>query len=147
MIEVCVSYSRTPVRFSFVWIENIIQTMVKSSRIRKGTITVHFTNNSEIKKLNQRYRGVNKPTDVLAFPYHQQNEFGSIMVSVEYVQHYVNDNGGSVTKQVGMLLIHGMLHLLDYEHHSRRDAQVMWKCQDFYAKIFDVERIPFDDFG
>ncbi len=80
----------------------------------KGYIGIEFVDNNQIKKLNKKYRGINKVTDVLSFSTKTQNKnqvFGEIVISPEYAKKYNID-----AKEIIDLIIHGIVHLLGYDH-------------------------------
>jgi len=97
-----------------------------------------FVNNSYIKRLNRRYRKVNRITDVIAFPMEEHREFtpfitfsssilGDVFVSAEMARVQAKDFGHSIKKEIAILTIHGILHLLDYDHKRRRNGLAMKK--------------------
>lgn len=83
-----------------------------------GEIELIFTDNAEIHEINLTSRGVDKPTDVLSFPYENMpnTPLGSIVISYEYVEKYSKEYGHSFEDEFNLLFIHGILHLLGYDH-------------------------------
>ena len=84
-------------------------------------IELIITNNDEIKKLNQKYRNIDKSTDVLSFPL--DNEFehmplGTIIISSDFVKEKAKQFKHSFQDELALLFIHGLLHLLDYNHEN-----------------------------
>lgn len=78
-----------------------------------------ITSNEEIQILNKTYRQIDKPTDVLSFPYaNQEALLGSIVISSEYVKNGAVDFNHSEADECALLFIHGMLHLLGYDHEK-----------------------------
>ena len=81
---------------------------------------------SEIHTLNRQYRGKDQPTDVLSFPLAdavQPSLLGDVVISVETAARQAQRRGHSFREELQILLIHGILHLLDYDHEvSRREA-------------------------
>jgi len=80
----------------------------------------------EIHVLNRQYRGKDKPTDVLSFPLAdtlQPSVLGDVVISVETAARQAQRRGHSLQEELQILLIHGILHLLGYDHEvSRREA-------------------------
>lgn len=145
MIAVNVSYGNTHVRFPARWVIAVVRVAAKQQRLKGGVVGVRFVDNKEIRKLNKTYRKKNTPTDVLSFATDGRSgiDIGDIIISVDYVRGLP----GLMRDQVGMLLIHGFLHCLGYEHKNRSDAKKMWNVQDVIAQKAGVYRIAFDDFG
>jgi probable rRNA maturation factor len=80
----------------------------------------------EIHSLNRQYRGKDKPTDVLSFPLAdalQSFLLGDVVISIETAARQAQQRGHSLREELQILLIHGILHLLGYDHEvSRREA-------------------------
>ena len=77
-----------------------------------------ITNNSDIKDYNREYRGVDKPTDVLSFPLEDipHIPLGTIIISIDKAEELANSLNHSTNDEVTLLFIHGLLHLLGYDH-------------------------------
>lgn len=79
-----------------------------------------------IQALNRRYRGEDKPTDVLSFPLADALQpflLGEVIISIETAARQAEQRGRPLREELQVLLIHGILHLLGYDHEvSRRDA-------------------------
>ena len=110
-------------------------------------VSVTFTDNEGIHKLNRQYRGVDRPTDVLSFPlfdYDGVSEeppvdelmgmLGDIVLSLEQAQKQAEEYGHSFEREVAFLCVHSMLHLLGYDHETgpedemdmrRRQSEIM----------------------
>lgn len=96
-------------------------------------VSVVITDNDQIQQLNFRYRKVNKPTNVLAFPM-QEGQFGNItpgllgdiVISCETAQKEAKSANISLEERISQLLIHGILHLIGFDHEaSESDAGKM----------------------
>lgn len=77
-----------------------------------------ITDNSEIKEINREYRGIDKPTDVLSFPLEEFDmaPLGSIIISIDKVKEKAKEYSHSESEEFTLLFIHGLLHLLGYDH-------------------------------
>ncbi|MGD0211820.1 MAG: rRNA maturation RNase YbeY [Terriglobales bacterium] len=85
----------------------------------KGTVNVLLTTNSEMKSLNRRFRGKDKPTDVLSFaaePDAQKEFAGEIAISAEIAAQNARALGHSPAEEIKILVLHGVLHLRGYDH-------------------------------
>lgn len=92
-------------------------------------ISVSFVDNAEIHQLNNEYRGIDRPTDVLSFPLGEKGEFdidnetgayllGDIVISIETAYKQAEIYGHSLEREIGFLTVHSMLHLLGYDHEE-----------------------------
>ncbi len=98
-------------------------------------ISIVILEDKEISKLNETYRGICKPTNVLAFPM-QEGEFsditpgliGDVVISLETAETEAYAAQISLDERISQLLIHGILHLLGFDHEtSNKDAETMEK--------------------
>ncbi|MGO9643016.1 MAG: rRNA maturation RNase YbeY [Terriglobales bacterium] len=89
----------------------------------KGAVNVLVTSSAEMKSLNRRFRGKDKPTDVLSFPAEpgaQKDFAGEIAISAEIATANACALGHSPAQEVRILVLHGILHLRDYDHERDR---------------------------
>lgn len=78
---------------------------------------MYFCGDRRIRSLNRRYRGKNRPTDVLAFP-GEGPLLGDIVISVSFAGRQAQRRGEPRSREVDRLLLHGYLHLLGYDHET-----------------------------
>lgn len=118
----------------------------------EAEVNVLFTDNSGIQELNQEYREINRPTDVLSFPMveyeipgnfenleaEQQDCFhpetgelllGDIVLSYEKIKEQAKEYGHSDLRELGFLVAHSMLHLFGYDHMEEKEREQMEQMQ------------------
>jgi probable rRNA maturation factor len=85
-----------------------------------------------VRRLNKHYRGIDLPTDVLAFSMRegewsdiQPQVLGDVVISVETAARQAREMGHSLDQELSILLVHGILHLLGYDHMEKGDAERM----------------------
>lgn len=99
-------------------------------------LTLRLTDDDEMRRLNQTYRGEDKTTDVLSFyqdivdPETGRTYLGDIVISVPQAQEQAKAQGHSLTSECAFLAIHGTLHLLGFDHYDPQDKAEMWSLQD-----------------
>ena len=92
--------------------------------------------NSEMRKLNAKYRRKDYPTDVLSFPMEDGGTpatrlLGDVIISVEKAREQAKQRGRTPDQELATLLIHGIVHLLGYDHErSAKDARAMKRLED-----------------
>lgn len=94
-------------------------------------INIIFVKSEYIRELNEKYRHIDSPTDVLSFPISNDNRSGEIYISPEYV--FENFNGDEFEEEILRLIIHGTLHILGYDHKESLDDspnEEMFKLQE-----------------
>jgi len=81
-------------------------------------IELLIISNNEIKQINKDHRGIDSPTDVLSFPYNDtpMSPLGSIVISCDLAEEKASEYGHSNMDEVSLLFIHGLLHLLGFDH-------------------------------
>ena len=106
-------------------------------------ISFLLVDNDEMKKLNLQYRNQDKPTDVLAFPMLDEDDplipgqpllLGDIVISTEKARSQAEGHKHSVKKEIMILLIHGLLHLLGYDHKEDNDEEEMKRKEKIYLE-------------
>lgn len=99
-----------------------------------GTVAAAFISDDQMQELNKKYRGKDKTTDVLSFSYLDDKEaetVGDVVISLDQAKRQA-ENG--LKEELAMLLTHGVLHVLGYDHETDADAANMFPIQD---KIVD----------
>ena len=83
-------------------------------------IELILTTDEEIQELNKTYRKLDKPTDVLSFPLEDMPgmPLGSIVISLDTAKRVANELSHSIEDEIKLLFIHGLLHLLGYDHET-----------------------------
>jgi probable rRNA maturation factor len=101
-------------------------------------IELIITNNAEIMEINSTHRGINSPTDVLSFPYDDMpmTPLGSIVISKEFTQNKADELGHTYLDEMSLLFIHGLLHLLGYDHEV--DNGEMRKKEEEMITLFHL---------
>lgn len=89
-------------------------------------VSVLLTDDEGIRELNRKYRGKDKPTDVLSFPLNDPYMLGDVVISVEMARSQALSYGVGEAEEMARLLTHGILHLIGYEHvNGGRQARKM----------------------
>ncbi len=119
--------------------------------VDNGEVSITLTNNEYIHDLNREYRGIDRPTDVLSFALNESEEpevmggadinvLGDLVISVERAEEQAKDFGHSVKREMAFLTVHGMLHLLGYDHMEEADRLEMEKEQRFVMEKLGIPR-------
>lgn len=84
-----------------------------------------------ISRLNQEYRSKMGPTDVLSFPMEEKNLLGDVVISLDAARRQARSKKWSLADEVLFLSIHGILHLLGYDHMRKKEAHEMKLMEEF----------------
>ena len=124
----------------------------------RGLVTVLLTTESEIRRLNRRFRGKNKATDVLSFPAHPspvpksegtgapERIVGDLAISVSTARRQAEEEGHGLAVEMKVLMLHGLLHLAGYDHETddgemaRRELQLRDRLRLPHGLIERAER-------
>jgi probable rRNA maturation factor len=103
-------------------------------------IELILTDNKEIQILNKEYRQIDKPTDVLSFPLENipGMPLGSIVISIDKAKEGAENFGHSIDEEITLLFIHGLLHLLGYDHET--DSGEMREKEAEIIKKFNLPK-------
>jgi len=119
-------------------------------------ISLVFTDSETVQKLNRDYRGVDAPTDVLAFYMLTEKEtspsfvlppdgvtrLGEVIISYPQAVKQANEQGHSVDKELALLIIHGVLHLLGYDHEkSEEETKIRAREKELLEKASQGEKL------
>lgn len=106
--------------------------MLEALAIDDSELSILLCDDSTIRALNRDYRAVDKPTDVLAFPQAEPGEaefgtelLGDVVISLETARRQARAAGRTVVAEVTMLLAHGLLHLLGFDHATPAEERRM----------------------
>ncbi len=125
------------------------EAVLVSEERENGEVSIYFMSDEEVQALNREWRGVDAPTDVLSFATDDalsalqqilnppvelqtlmQNALGEIMIAYPYAERQAARFGNSMADELKLLTVHGMLHLLGWDHDTAEDEAAMWKRQE-----------------
>jgi probable rRNA maturation factor len=117
-----------------VVLERATQTVL-SREFTDGDLTIVLTDDAQLHELNREYLDIDAPTDVLSFPASETDPetarryLGDILISVPRAEQQAQAAGHALETEVQLLVVHGTLHLLGYDHAEADDKARMWKAQ------------------
>lgn len=117
-------------------------------------VSVTFMFDDDLQKINNEYRGIDAPTDVISFALEEMSEgeiaivaeqgmptvLGDIIISVETARRQAEEYGHDLTREIGFLALHGFLHLLGYDHLNETDETKMFTRQKEILDSLGLER-------
>ena len=118
------------------FLKKVAEIVLEGEKTKEVELSIALVGQGRIRELNKRYRGKNRATDVLAFP---NNEFGlgEIAICLREVKKNAKRFGSVFEKELVRVLIHGILHLLGYDHEiSPKREKEMETKQNYYLKLF-----------
>ncbi len=128
--------------------KKIIEYALNYKRLENVIFNVIFVDNETIKNINRKYRGIDKETDVISFALEDSKDItfdfgrllGDIYISVSKMKQQAKEYGHSEQREMAFLTIHGLLHLLGYDHMTKEDEEVMFKEQELILDGYGITR-------
>jgi len=112
-------------------VKKTAQRILKFLNQDRAELSLALVGNREIRELNLRYRNKDEPTDVLSFPLWEKlptgtRILGDVIISIEQAEKQARERKRTLEEELETLLIHGILHLLGYDHErSQGEAKIM----------------------
>ena len=120
------------------WISSVLKEVERHG----FSLSLLFTDDEKIQELNRDFRGKDMATDVLSFSQMEGEEFGfenhflgDIVIAVPYVTKQAQGLGHSVFEEVRYLILHGILHLMGYDHDENEDCEMSRLEKSIYKKL------------
>lgn len=128
-------------------LKKVLNLTLKKEKVKKATFNIIFITDSEIQKINKQYRNQDKPTDVISFALEENKKeqaflkervLGDIYISIDRAKKQADDYNHSLKRELCFLAVHGLLHLLGYDHQTKEEEKIMFKKQEL---ILDGKRL------
>jgi len=119
------------------WVKQVVETvLIQEKSSHEGTLSLIFLDDPEIQLLNRRFFSKDKPTDVIAFPLEDVEDdiWGEVYISVDRAVDQAKFYSVSPAEEIARLIIHGVLHLHDYDDLAEKESRMMSEREDFYLK-------------
>jgi len=139
------------------FVVQVVEKVLAYEQCEEGfEVSISFVNNQEMRKLNKEYRNIDKETDVLSFPLaefieeelntedegaeyiEEEIALGDIVISMEKAAEQSEEYGHSFKRELAFLLVHGMLHLLGYDHDEEASEGEIFDKQEEILKNMEI---------
>ncbi len=136
------------VDFKYNYLNKVIKRTLKEEKAFNATLSIIFVDEAEIKRINKEYRGIDKVTDVISFAfednatlvYNNIRVLGDIYICIPRMFSQASEYGHSVKRELSFLTVHGLLHLLGYDHLTKEDEEKMFKLQELILNAEGITR-------
>ncbi len=136
---ILIENNQTAIPIKIEEIERIAQTILSALSYSEYDLGILITTNEEMHHYNKEYRKQDKPTDILSFPYHpdlmagerieprteEDKNLGDIILAPQYIMDDLERWQQPFDLRIKVLLVHGILHLLGYDHIEDADYEIM----------------------
>ena len=128
------------------YLYNVLDSTLKHENVVNGIFTIIFVEDEEIHEINRDYRNVDRITDVISFAFEDNQDIsynnirmlGDIYICIPQMKRQALEYGHSEKRELSFLTVHGLLHLLGYDHMTEEDEKKMFGLQEL---ILDGENI------
>jgi len=129
-------------------LKGFVDFSLKYLKLENVLFNIIIVNNEEIHKINREYRGVDRETDVISFALEDDDTFismevrvlGDIYISIDKAKEQAESYGHSLKRELSFLTIHGLLHLLGYDHMEEEDEKKMFSLQELILNEYGITR-------
>lgn len=129
-------------------LNDFINYSVNYLKIDNPVFNIIFVNNEKIKEINKNYRNIDRETDVISFALEDDKTFntdkfrflGDIYISIDKAKSQAIEYGHSLKREICFLSIHGLLHLLGYDHMNEEEEKVMFNLQEEILNNYGIKR-------
>ncbi|HLC69981.1 MAG TPA: rRNA maturation RNase YbeY [Patescibacteria group bacterium] len=130
----------SPCPYKALWVEKVAGVVNKREKMVRGVVEINVVDKKTIKKINREWRGKNQVTDVLSFAWQEglttpgSSHLGEIYLCFEKIKEQAKEFKVTAKEEFARMLVHGLLHLVGYDHLKPLDAKKMFKKQEMIIK-------------
>ena len=133
---------------NYDYLNEVINHTLEVMDAKESIFTIIFVTPEEIHELNKQYRGVDRVTDVISFALEDAHDvsltdvrvLGDIYICIDRMKEQAIEYGHSETRELSFLTVHGLLHLLGYDHQTKEDEEVMFGIQRKILSDLNINR-------
>lgn len=132
-------------------VKELLEYAVFYEKLENIIFNIIIIDNQKIHEINLQYRGIDRPTDVISFALEDYDDgvsliegmprtLGDIYISIEKAKEQAEEYGHSLKRELSFLAVHGLLHLLGYDHMNPEDEKIMFERQELILNGFGITR-------
>ena len=130
------------------YLEEVLEYTLEHEKVNNAIFSVVFVDDEEIHRLNKEYRHVDKGTDVISFAFEDNEKvryndirvLGDIYICIPQMKRQAISYGHSEKRELSFLCVHGLLHLLGYDHMTEEDEKIMFGLQELILNEQNIKR-------
>lgn len=129
-------------------LKELLINICNDEKLGDGEFNIIIVDNKKIQDINREYRNIDKVTDVISFALEDDKTIkldnyrmlGDIYICIEKAKEQAIEYGHSFKRELSFLAVHGLLHLLGYDHMTKEDEEVMFSKQEEVLSKYGIER-------
>jgi probable rRNA maturation factor len=130
------------------YLYGVLDHALEHEKATNSIFSIIFVGDEEIHNINKEYRGVDRITDVISFAFEDNQDImyneirmlGDIYICIPQMKRQAKDYGHSEKRELSFLAVHGLLHLLGYDHMEKEDEEKMFSLQELILNDKDIKR-------
>ena len=130
------------------YLNEVLDYTLKHENVENAIFSIIFVEDEEIHEMNKNYRNVDRVTDVISFALEDNEDIvydnirvlGDIYICIPQMKRQAIEYGHSEKRELSFLAVHGLLHLLGYDHMTEEDEKVMFSLQELILNDKDIKR-------
>ncbi len=130
------------------YLEDLLEYTLEHENVENAIFSVIFVDDEEIHRINKEYRHVDRVTDVISFAFEDNEEkiynniriLGDIYICIPQMKRQATSYGHSEKRELSFLCVHGLLHLLGYDHMNESDEKIMFGLQELILNEKNIKR-------
>ncbi len=132
----------------YQYLSDVINLTAKHEQVTTAYAEITFVNEEKIQEINREYRHIDKVTDVISFAFEDNQDFqmedfrflGEIYICIPRMQEQAREYGHLEKRELAFLTVHGLLHLLGYDHQTPEEEKVMFGIQEEILNEANIKR-------
>ena len=133
---------------NYSYVKKVLNATLKHEKINNAMFSVIFVDRETIHTINKEYRGIDRETDVISFAFEDTGKLvynnvrllGEIYICIPKMIDQAKEYGHSEKRELSFLAVHGLLHLLGYDHMNKKDEEIMFGLQELILNEQNIKR-------
>ena len=133
---------------NYDYLDDVIKRTLKEEKVDNCIFSIIFVSEKEIQKINKEYRHIDRVTDVISFAFEDNDNIsyndirvlGDIYICIPRMKEQAKEYGHSEKRELSFLTVHGLLHLLGYDHQTKEEEKEMFGLQELILNGANIKR-------
>lgn len=130
------------------YLDEVIKAVLTHEKVDNAIFSIILVSDEEIQRINKEYRKIDRITDVISFAFEDNNKMvyndlrvlGDIYICIPQMKRQAIEYNHSEKRELAFLAVHGLLHLLGYDHMSAEDEKIMFSLQELILNEQNIKR-------
>ncbi len=140
--------NKTEEKIDIKSLQAFVEYALNYENINNAIFDIILVDNKTIRNINNEYRHIDKETDVISFAFEDNEEIvfdfgrvlGEIYISIPKMKSQAKEYGHSEQRELFFLAVHGLLHLLGYDHMTKEDEKIMFRKQELILDGYGIKK-------